>query len=163
MPQLNRRQISLRTPVWERASRLRDELAAASGRKVTISDTIDQGLGCLEDAASRGAWLSPKEAGTVLEERLRKEIVSVLAQFIARTMRDREIRGVRFEKLSPGGGVLYVHLDDNVVPLFTGAAEVVEPTERGSPPAIIATTHDPDKGRGCVDLTLEDSEGGADG
>ena len=130
---------------------------------MTISDTIDRALECLEDADSRGAWLSPKEAEPVLEERLRKEIVSVLAQFIARTMRDREIRGVRFEKLSPGGGVLYVHLDDNVVPLFTGAAEFVEPTERGSPPAIIATTHDPDEGRGNVDLALEDSEGGADG
>ena len=136
MAQLNRRQISLRTPVWERASRLRDALGAVSGRKMTISDTIDRGLECLEDADSRGAWLSPKEAETVLEERLRKEVVSVLAQFIARTMGDREIRGVRFEKL-PGGGVLYVHLDDNVVPLFTGAAEVVESTETGSSPGFV--------------------------
>ena len=121
MSQPNRRQISLRTAVWERASRLRDERAAASGRKVTISDTIDQGLGCLEDATSRGAWLSPKEAAPVLEDRLRKDLVSAIAQFIARTMPDRELRGVTFEIPSPGAGVvLNVHLDDRAVPLFLG-------------------------------------------
>lgn len=141
MAQPNRRQISLRTSVWERASRLRDELAATSGRKVTISDTIDQGLRCLEDATSRGAWLSPREAAPVLEDRLRKDLVSAIAQFIARTMPDRELRGVTFETPSPGAGVvLNIHLDDRAVPLFLGSTEVVMSGVTSSSPVVRVPT-----------------------
>ena len=164
MTQPNRRQISLRTSVWERASRLRDALAAASGRKVTISDTIDKGLGCLEDAAARGAWMSPKEAAPVLEDRLRKEIVSVLAQFIARTMQDRELRGVTFDNSSPGAGIaLYVHLDDSAVPLFLGSAEVVLSAEHSSSPGRWAITPGwDDVLRSAHALGLPGNDGGSD-
>ena len=135
MPQLNRRQISLRTSVWERASRLRDALATASGRKMTISDTIDRALECLEDANSRGAWLTPKDAAPVLEERVRQEIVSILAQFIARTMGDRKLHGVSFDHSTPGGGmVVSVHLDDTAVPLLTGLLDRMPPVEGSSTP-----------------------------
>ena len=131
MAQLNRRQISLRTSVWKKASQLRDALASVSGRKVAISDTIDRALDCLEDAHSRGAWLSPKEAGPVLEERLRKEVISVLTQFVARTMPDRLLRGVTFQPagMPGGGGTLYVHLDEEVtVPMLMGAGELATGT-----------------------------------
>ncbi len=99
--------------------------------KVAISDTIDRALDCLEDAHSRGAWLSPKEAAPVLEERLRKEVISVLTQFVARTMPDRLLRGVTFQPagMPGGGGTLYVHLDEEVtVPMLMGAGELATGT-----------------------------------
>lgn len=131
MAQPNRRQVSLRSAVWLKATQLRDVLAAITGRKVTIADTIERALDCLEDANSRGAWLSPREAAPVLEERLRKEVVSVLTQFIARAMPDRGLVGVTFERpvYPGGGGKLYVHLDNHVaVPMLLGGADATQPT-----------------------------------
>lgn len=132
MAQENRRQISLRASVWLKATRLKEALAATSGRRVTITDTVDRALDCLADAHSRGAWLSPEEAAPLLEERLRKEVVSVLAQFIARAMPDRNLAGVTFKPAAHrgGGGTLYVHLDNNTVPMLMGAAEAVRSTSR---------------------------------
>lgn len=131
MAQDARRQISIRTSVWMKALKIRDALTEISGRRVTIADTVDRALDCLQDAHTRGAWLTPKEAAPVLEERLRREVVSVLTQFIARTMPDRILRGVTFEQSIPGGGgVLHVHLDDRAVPMLMGAADVTAPQVR---------------------------------
>ena len=123
--QSNRRQVSLRLSAWEKAAKLRDALSKVSGRKVTITDTIERGLQCLEDAHARGAWLSPKEAAPILEERHRREIASVLAQFIARNLPERTLKGVQFDRENSS---IYVHLDiGDPVPLFVGGELVAQP------------------------------------
>ena len=70
MAQRNRRQISMCHPRTTAASRrLRDSMAEKTGTRVTITDTITRTIDCLEDAIQRGAWLSPREAAPVLEQR----------------------------------------------------------------------------------------------
>ena len=96
MAQPNRRQVSIRTETWHKAREISDRLSTKFERKVSISDTLDRGLRCLDDAHSRGAWLSPIEAAPVLEERYRRRVVSVLAQFVARAMPERSLTGVTF-------------------------------------------------------------------
>ena len=97
MKQLNRRQVSLRHADFEKATALRDALAEKSGRKVTISGTMGRALECLEDAHARGAWLSPREAAPVLEQRHRDQVASVLAQFIARACPEKRLKGIAFD------------------------------------------------------------------
>ena len=132
MPEPARRAVSLRTVSWKRAGKLRDELAEKSGRRVTLSDTVERALDCLEDAHRRGAWLSPAEASPVLEDRMRREIVSVLHQFIARWKPDVVVHGVTFKPsaLPGGGGTLAVHLDEGEIPMLMGGAEIVS-SEQG--------------------------------
>ena len=121
MGQVNRRQVSLRIETWQKAVDLRDALAETSGRKVSIADTIHRGLECLADAHERGAWLSPKEAAPVLEQRLRNQLASALAQFVGRAMPDKTLSGIVFH---PPGHTLTVVLEGDVrVPLL------VTPTE----------------------------------
>ena len=115
MTQTGRRQISLRNADFEKATALRDALAEKSGRKVTISDTIGRSLDCLEDAHTRGAWLSPREAAPVLEQRHRDQVVSVVAQLLARIAPERPLRGVAFDTEHD---TLIVHFaDSEPVPL----------------------------------------------
>ena len=128
-----RRQVSLTYDDYQKAANLRDTLAEVSGRRVTLTDTIGRALACLEDAHARGAWLSPKEAAPVLERRMRDQLVSVLAQFIARTMPDRAFRGVVYERgtTHASGGMLRVLLgEQQYVPLLLvgegGAAALPE-------------------------------------
>ena len=116
-----RRQVSLTGADYEKATELRDALTHVTGRRVTLTDTVGRALACLEDAHARGAWLSPKEAAPVLERRMRDQLVSVLAQFIARTMPDRILRGVVYEPgaTHAGGGMLRVSLEgQQQVPLL---------------------------------------------
>ncbi len=121
MAQVNRRQVSLRIETWRKATDLRDSLAEVSGRKVSIADTIHRGLECLADAHARGAWLSPKEAAPVLEQRLRSQLASALAQFVGRAMPDKTLSGIVFH---PPGHTLTVILEGDVrVPLLVAPTE----------------------------------------
>ena len=125
MVQPNRRQVSLRMDAWYKAAQLRDSLVEKTGRKVTITDTIERALECLEDAHRRGAWLSPKEAAPVMEQRMRNKIVSVLAQFVARAMPDRRLVKI---VVYPPGDALDVVLEakdrgEETFPLLVSATE----------------------------------------
>ena len=82
----SRRHIAISARDYERATALRDALAGRSGRKATISGTVGRALECLQDAHERGAWLSPREAAPVLEQRHRDNLASVVAQFLAPRM-----------------------------------------------------------------------------
>ena len=95
--QPSRRHIGINVRDYERATALRDALAERSGRKVTISGTMGRALECLEDAHARGAWLSPREAAPVLEQRHRDQVASVLAQFIARACPEKRLKGIAFD------------------------------------------------------------------
>ena len=108
--QPSRRHIAVNVKDYERATALRDALAERSGRKVTISGTVGRALECLEDAHARGAWLSPREAAPVLEQRHRDQVVSVVAQLLARIAPERSLLGVEFD---PGHDLLNVHFADS--------------------------------------------------
>ena len=122
MAQRNRRQVSIRTVDWQKASQLRDKVSRASGRKATITDTIARALGCLESELGR-TWLhSERSLVDVEAEQLKIDFVSVLSQFIARTMPERRLCQVTVEPGTVPGGVasVVVHLDDREIPLFMG-------------------------------------------
>jgi hypothetical protein len=55
-----------------------------------------------------------------------RDVVSVLSQFIARTMPESGLRGFSFAVEAEPGGVetLFVHLDDRRIPLFTGRMQI---------------------------------------
>ena len=97
MKQPSRHQVSVRNVDFEKTTALRDALAEKSGRKVTISDTLSRALDCLEDAHKRNAWLSPREAAPMLEQRHRDQVASVLAQFIARACPEKRLKGIAFD------------------------------------------------------------------
>ena len=110
MKQPSRRQVSLRTADYEKATALQGAITEKSGRKITISDTVARSLECLEDAHARGAWLSPSEAAPVLEQRHRDQVVSVVAQLLARIAPERPLRGVAFDTEHD---TLIVHMVDS--------------------------------------------------
>ena len=159
MTQQNRRQVSVRTADWQKASQLRDEVSKGSGCKVTITETISRALRSLEDELRRpwhggdrrepsaalqedasrlalpivadqalhGQSQTQVPAGVRGVERIqrlliRSVIVSVLSQFIARTMPERRLRRIScdLEIGSEGVDTLLVHLDDRKIPLFVG-------------------------------------------
>ena len=124
--QPNRRQVSLRLDTWRKAVELRDKLAAKSGRRVAISDTIDRSLECLAEAYDRGAWLSPREAAPVWEQRLQDQIASVLAQFVARAMPDRSLEGIVIDSNRRTAVVLFRD-GDKPIPLLLAATEAEVP------------------------------------
>ena len=114
MAQRNRRQVSIDTDDYRRLAALRDSLVEKTGRKTTITDTIARTISCLEDAHQRGAWLSPREAGPVLTERLRDTLASAFAQFIGREMPERRLKGIAFR----GEQMVVIFEDDTEAPLY---------------------------------------------
>ena len=135
MAQQNRRQVSIRTEDWERAARLRDKVSHASGRKVTITDTISRALGCLEGELEGDPRYRDRVVQDVEGEHLKIDFVSVLSQFIARTMPDRRLRHVTLEPgMVPGDvSTMVVHLDDREIPLFTGRVMMGNPVRSHEP------------------------------
>ena len=137
MAQQNRRQVSIRSSDWERASQLRDKASRAYGRKVTITDTIASALVCLEDSLAEPRTLQRRAAEEVKGERFRFEVINLLGQFIARLMPERRLRKVTLNPATDRGGItsLTVQLDDQEVPLFTTGSfpmdVVVRPTQDG--------------------------------
>ena len=121
MAQRNRRQISIATEDHRRLAALRDSLAEKTGTRVTITDTITRTIDCLEDACQRGAWLSPREAAPVLEQRHRDKLASVIAQFIARACPEKQLKGIAFD---PKNGMMTVIFEeDDPVAVWTGDAD----------------------------------------
>jgi len=89
--------IAVTPSTWNRANVIRDELAGRAGRNFTIAEVVARGLDCLSDAHARGAWLSPKEAAPLLEERHRQSVMSCIAQVIARFAPNVELEGITFD------------------------------------------------------------------
>ena len=126
MKQPSRRQVSLRTADYEKATALQGAITEKSGRKITISDTVARSLECLEDAHARGAWLSPSEAAPVLEQRHRDQVASVLAQFIARACPEKKLRRIAFDSANE---MLTVTFDQgDPIALWAGEAAAVAAT-----------------------------------
>ena len=97
MAKRDRRMVAVPLSVWTKASKIRDDLIARAGRNVTIAEVMSRGLDCLSDSHARGAWLSPKEAAPLLEERHRQSVMSAIAQVIARFAPDAELKGIVFD------------------------------------------------------------------
>ena len=130
MTQQSRRQVSVRTADWQKALRLRDEVSRRSGCKVRITEIISRALGCLEDELVQPGS-QPRDGFRAVGELMQRsaitnEVVSVLTQFVARTMPDRRLQGISFdlEEGSEGVDTLFVHLDDLKIPLFVGRIEI---------------------------------------
>ena len=120
MKQTTRHQVSVRTADFEKAIALRDAITEKSGRQITISDTVARALACLEDAHARGAWLSPREAAPVLEQRHRDQVASVLAQFIARACPEKRLKGIAFDSANE---MMTVTFDEgDAIALWAGEA-----------------------------------------
>ena len=109
-----RKSISVTESTYAKVEDMRAVLAELSGRSVARSDVVDRALDCLADANGRGAWLSPAEAGPVYDDRHKREIVSVLGQFIARTMPGVALKGVAFD---PVNQICTVELDGVDTPI----------------------------------------------
>ena len=62
-------------------SALRGEIESKVGFTMTEGNTVQRSLLCLQDAIHRRAWLSPKEAGPVLNKRHQEGVTLVLIQF----------------------------------------------------------------------------------
>ena len=77
---------------------LQGMLRQKTGYDFTKTQVIQRALEILEDAYGRGAWLSPVEAGPVIQARHKREIASVLGQFIAMSMPDARLDGVLFDE-----------------------------------------------------------------
>ena len=65
-----------------KAKALANELSSKIGLTVSLGEVVDRALECLKDAHGKGAWLSPREAGPVMEDRLRENILSVVVQVV---------------------------------------------------------------------------------
>ena len=95
--QRNRRMVSIPDRTFAQLERIHQEIETKAGRPITFGGVIERALECLADAHSRGAWLSPKEAAPVLEQRHRDQVVSVVAQLLARFAPERRLQGIAFD------------------------------------------------------------------
>ena len=109
MKPASRRQISIRDADYRRAAELRDALQKGARRPVSLTDIIGRAIDCLSDAHARRAWLSPTEAAPLLEQRHRDQVVSVVAQLVARLTPERALRGIAFDTAHD---MLLVHFAD---------------------------------------------------
>lgn len=112
-----RRMIGVPSELHERVTQLRDEIAETSGLNITLADAIRRAVECLEDAHQRGAWLSPREAEPILNQRHVDGLASVLAQFIAHYMPDHTLKGIVVNKERRTIAVVFDD-DDNPRPLL---------------------------------------------
>ena len=62
--------VQLRHETFAKAKRIKDRLSERSGLNISMANIVERALTCLEDAHDRGAWLSPKEAAVMMEERV---------------------------------------------------------------------------------------------
>ena len=108
MARRDRRMVAVPSSVWDKASQLQYDLTERTGRKVTIAEVVSRGLDCLGDAHARGAWLSPKEAAPLLEERHRQSMMSCIAQVIARFAPNEQLKGITFD---PANERILIHTE----------------------------------------------------
>ena len=124
--QQGRRHIAVRSSTYQQIEIARDELAKKINRGVTIGDVVDRAIDCLRDAHGRGAWLSPREAAPVMEQRHEGVIASVLAQFVARSMPDKQLRRIAFDRQNRTVVVLLA--DSDPVSLYVDSLKL-EPSQ----------------------------------
>ena len=74
---------------------------------------------------------------------LKMEVVSILSQFIARTMPESRLWGVGYEpEQGPGLVTLFVRLDDLKFPLFLGRAPTLIPGHQMPVESVPVMSHD---------------------
>ena len=117
-----RKQVSIHPSTYELARVLQDELSKKLGARVSMDMVFQRAFKCLQDAHGRGAWLSPGEAAPLLEQRHEGVIASVLAQFIGRSMPDRQLRRIAFDRQNKS---VRVWLSDGPpVPLYVDSLQM---------------------------------------
>ena len=67
---------------YDKAAVLRLELVQMLNQRVTLGQVVDRALDCLDDAHRRGAWLSPREAAPILDQRHETDVVNVVGQLL---------------------------------------------------------------------------------
>ena len=92
-----RRVVSVPDKTYAEIGRLKAQLESVSGRRLSLADVIDRGLEYLADAHSRGAWLSPREAAPLLDQRHRQEIFNVVVQLVPRINPKLTVAAVAFD------------------------------------------------------------------
>ena len=97
MSTTDRATVHVRRETFERAERLRDELAATGGHKPTMTDTIDRAIRCLEEVQTRSAWTTPSDPRLRLEQHIATLVTSALSQFIRDYLPDEELSSLTFD------------------------------------------------------------------
>ena len=93
--------------------KLADDLTAKTGRRVTLADTVDRAAQCLADSHEGKAWLNGVEAGKVLEERHRREVLNILGVLLPRFTDGKvNVSGMSFDD---DRGLAFLHLADGDV------------------------------------------------
>ena len=102
--------LNVQVQTWEKARRIADELKRVSGRKWSLAQTVDRALDCLDDANHAAAWLSPREARPVMQERLESLLAHVVHQALLQA-------GHRVKHITSDNGVITVKLEqgDDIV------------------------------------------------
>ena len=81
MPPKGIKNVGIPIATYNKIEEVQRDLAKMLNRRITKGDVMQRAVECLDDAHNRGAWLSPREAAPVLEERHERDIVNVLGQF----------------------------------------------------------------------------------
>ena len=106
-----RKMVNIRQDTYSKATRVQKALAERVGRPVSLADVLDRAVEALDDAHQRGAWLSPKEAGPVIEERQRMDLVTVITQ-VARHFDPSERPSVGFRELTAEVNIRFLNRDE---------------------------------------------------
>ena len=95
-PKRTQHMVSVKKDTLDRLKVARHELRAKSGRSdVTLGDTVERAINCLEDAHGGRAWLSPAEMGPLMAERFQNHLAAVVAQLIPQVT-DAEVESIGF-------------------------------------------------------------------
>lgn len=89
-----RHQVGLPPTIYKLLAHLRDELTDRTGQQFSIVDTIARAATCLRDAHRGDAWLSPREAAPVYEQRHQDSLAAAIMQTAAAC--GRVVRGLDF-------------------------------------------------------------------
>ena len=122
-----RQPINLPRPIYEEGCRLRDELTEKRGFQVSLVETVHRAFACLRDAHSRGAWLSPREAAPLMEQRTHDRMASVVAQLLRQVVPERKLEAITFDPEAERMTVYFSEDTKEPVWLFTGGAERTPP------------------------------------
>ena len=105
--QPNRRNLSVDLPTADMVDELRAELAAITGTRVTIGDTVRRAVQCLHDAHQGRRWLSGPEAAVTMQRRHEEVTVNTIAQVLTRFAPDVQLNGISFDRER---GVAWLHV-----------------------------------------------------
>ena len=85
------------------------ELSAKSGEKVSMGAAVQRAAMCLQDAHNGKAWLNGEEAGAILEERHRRQVLDILGVIIPHvTEGNIRVTGMSFDDIN---GLAFIHFE----------------------------------------------------